>query len=108
MAEVNSTHIAGASAGSKGRNMPSNLSATDGFSDSRVFMVRHENETPGRPLDYIGYGQSFDGPTHIHVGIALTDEQLQSIWVNRERFPMVTLEQLRMVRDGNVQVLQVA
>lgn len=80
--------------------------STGSFCDKRVFMVPHDQEMPGRPLDYIGYGQASDGPTYIHVGIALTDDQLQEVWERRKRFPMITLEQLRMVRDRKVPMLQ--
>ena len=76
------------------------------FSDTRVFIVPHTEAIPGKSLDYIGYGQGSDGPTFIHVGIALTDERLLEIWEQRERFPDIALEQLQMVRDRKVEYLQ--
>lgn len=87
--------------------MSNELDLTGSFTDKRVFMVPHEQPSQGVPLDYIGSSQSCDGPTYIHIGVALTDEQLQAVWESRRRFPMITLNQLRMVRDRKVSILQV-
>jgi hypothetical protein len=86
-------------------NLPK-AEAAPSFSDTRVFIVLHAEAIPGRPLDYIGCGQGADGPTFIHVGIGLTDERLLEIWEQRERFPDIKLEQLRAVRNREVEVIQ--
>jgi len=88
--------------------MTNQIAKKTDFSDERVFMVPHVHAAPGKPLDFIGYGQACDGPTYIHVGIGLTDEQLQRIWESRKRFPTISMEQLMAVRDCKVQALQVA
>ncbi len=76
------------------------------FSDPKVFIVPHTEAIPGRPLDYIGHDQTAEGPTYIRVGIGLSDEQLRKVWAQRRRFPALQLEQLRMVRDREVEQLQ--
>ena len=86
-------------------NLPG-ADAAPSFSDTRVFIVPHAEAIPGRPLDFIGYGQGADGPTFIHVGIALTDERLQEIWEQRERFPDIKIDQLRAIRDRKVSQIQ--
>ena len=82
-------------------------SAVNSFTDRRVFLVPHDRAEPGLPLDKIRSTQHCDGPTYIHVGVGLSDMQLESIWEKRERFPMITLEQLRIVRDQKASQLQV-
>lgn len=86
-------------------NLPG-AEAAPAFSDARVFIVPHTAALPGMPLDYIGHSQGSEGPTFIRVGIGLTDEQLQKIWEQRVRFPALTLEQLRTVRDREVEEIQ--
>lgn len=76
------------------------------FSDVRVFIVPHAVAMPGMPLDSIGYWQSSEGPTYIRVGIGSTDQQLQEIWEQRRRFPTLKLDQLRMVRNREVEEFQ--
>lgn len=80
----------------------------DAFSDSRAFVVRHDREAPGTPLDAVLTTQAEDGPTFIRVGAACTDEQLREAWEGRMRFPGLTLKQLLDARDGRIQCSQVA
>lgn len=75
------------------------------FSDTRVFVVPNAgNGSTDAGRSEILTTQAEDGPTYIRIGIDCTDAYLREVWLERKRFPGLTLEQLVAARDNSVKI----
>jgi len=79
------------------------------FSDPRAFVVPNTGrELTDSARREICTTQTEDGPTYIRIGIDCTDAFLREVWLERKRFPGLTLEQLMAARDSRVLLSEVS